>query len=566
MQTFIDGVMDDSIVSCKAIRGAVERHLRDIDRQGTPAFPYQFDHVRASIACDFFPLCLRHSIGNFAGLPFELEAWQVFGVASIFGWVRMDDNSRRFRKAYWSMARKNGKSSLGAGLALYLASLDVNPVTMLPESVAEIIFAATKREQVEKIMFAEALRMRMQSKVIESKSEVVNKVLTFYHNSGSIRCVGSDKPYSGLNPSGVFLDEVHEFSEYHRKFYDTILTGSATRSQPIAITFTTAGDDKSYIWLDEYRHAVKVATGEYQDEALFALTFEIDQEDDALDEAVWAKANPNLGVCFEPQVLREEAARVGVSRIAKNRFTRFFTNRLVTSTEAAFDIWAWDQCAGELSDWNEADAIGCGVDLGGRDDFAAWGVVARFQDGTFEVDERGEKVEKPRYRYELEAFVYIAEDTERDLTQAPFVQWIAEGRINVCKYPINDMKADLLLRSEQIEIEDVAYDPHGGQMFAEDLEQEGLLCARMSQTYGMFHEPISDFHQAMTDGRLRHNGCPVLRWCVGNAVACRDRQERWMLDKKSSIDKIDPVVAVVMAYRRAMVAGGRATDEDLIIV
>ena len=186
------------MVACELVRCAVQRHVDDLARQSTPGFPYHFDANHAAAAIDFFPACLCHSIGDFAGMPFYLEPWQAFAIAMIFGWKRDDDNSRRFRKVYWSMGRKNGKSSVGAGLSILLASIDVNPTTGKPEAVAEVILSATKRDQVEKVIYAEVERMRVRSPQIESISSRINKQITFKHNDGSIRCVGSDKPYDGL--------------------------------------------------------------------------------------------------------------------------------------------------------------------------------------------------------------------------------------------------------------------------------------------------------------------------------------------------------------------------------
>ncbi len=114
-------------------------------------------------------------------------------------------------------------------------------------------------------------------------------------------------------------------------------------------------------------------------------------------------------------------------------------------------------------------------------------------------------------------------------------------------------------------INDVAYDPYNGQQLSEEISQEGITIASMAQNCSMFHEPINDFMQAMQDGRLTHTGCPLLRWSIGNAVLVRDRNDRWMFDKRSSNDKIDPVVAMVMAYRRAMVAPQRPSGSLCII-
>lgn len=556
-QSYIDAVLSGDQVTGELVHAAVQRHADDLQRQSTPGFPFHFDAHHAAAAVDFFPTVLCHSIGDFAGMPFELEPWQVFAIANIFGWKRDDDNSRRFRKVYWSMARKNGKSSVAAGLALFLASLDVNPHTGRPEDVAEVILSATKKEQVEKVIYAEIERMRIRSPYIERNSSRENKQITFRHNSGSIRCVGSDKPYDGLNPHVVIMDELHAWREHHRKFYDTMQTGSGYRRQPLIVTITTAGDDRSFIWLDEYKYAKGVARGEIKDESLFSYCFEMDEDDDPLDETLWVKANPNLHVSVKEDFLQQQARPARESKLALNRFTRYHGNRLVGSNEQAFDLNLWDTCSGTLSDWREADAIGGGIDLGGRDDLAAWALVARFP-----VDLSDEK--NPIWRYEIKTQSYIASSTERDLSKQPFADWVHTGQLRKTPHPINELKADFVEQCRVAGVRDVAYDPYNGQQFAEDIEREGITIARMAQNYSMFNEPIGDFMQSIKDGLVVHDGSPLLRWCIGNAVLVRDRQDRWMYDKRESSDKIDPVVAVTMAYRRAMVAPKRVSGSYFI--
>jgi len=550
VQEYIDDVLNGNIVVCKMVRQAVERHVRDLERQRTPEFPYYFNERHAGVACDFFPMMLRHSIGDSAGLPFELEPWQAFGMWGLFGWKRESDDSRRFRKFLKSVARKNGKSTEAAGIALYLASMDVNPQTGQIEQVAEVILSATKKEQVEKVIYAEIERMRVRSKHIEKASSRINRQITFKANQGTIRCVGSDKPYDGLNPLAVLMDELHAWREHHRKFYDTMQTGSGNRCQPMIGTVTTAGDDTSHLWLEEYRYAQGVLDQTIKDESFFAYVFEIDEDDDPLDEATWIKANPNLGVSVKLDYLRDQAKQAASSKLSLNRFTRYHCNRLVSSMEKAFDLEQWDKCRGELSDWHQADAVGAGVDLGGRDDLAAWAMAARF-----ELDE--ERDGKPVYRYEIRTQAYIAADTERDLTAQPFANWVYSGLIQKCKYPTANLRDDLIEEVGEVGVHAVAYDQYNAQQFGDDLTEEGITAARMAQNFSMFNEPIRDFMQAMKDGRITHNGNPLLRWCAGNAIISRDRNDRWMFDKRSSSEKIDPIVAMIMAFRMASLAPPR---------
>lgn len=551
VQSYIESVLCGDQVCGELVRSAVMRHVQDLDRESTEEFPYHFDELQAACVVDFFPSILRHSIGDFAGRPFVLEPWQAFAIWSIFGWKRDDDNSRRFRKVYWSMARKNGKSCIAAGIAFFAAMLDINPETNKPESVAEVILSATKKEQAEKVIYAEMERMREQSPELKNATTRINRQITFKHNGGSIRCVGSDKPYDGLNPHCVVMDELHAWKEHHRKFYDTMQTGSGYRRQPLFITVTTAGDDQSHLWLDEYKYAAGVAQGEIKDEHLFAYAFEIDEQDNPLDESCWVKANPNLGVSVRVEYLRDMAREAKEKPLALNRFIRYHANRVVTSKDKAFDMNVWDDCRGDLSDWTTADAVACGVDLGSRDDLAAYGLVARFR--------IGESDEKPIYRYEIRSKCYIAEDSRRDLKKQPFATWVYEDRIRKRRYPVADLRDDLLEDAADYYAEQVAYDPYNGQFLQEELSREGIAMIRMAQNPTMFNEPIRDFLQCMVDGRLRHDGDPLLRWCADNAVIVKDRADRWMFDKSSSGEKIDPIVAVVMAFRLCSLAPERAT-------
>jgi phage terminase large subunit-like protein len=550
VQEYVDGVLAGEIVTSVLVRNAVARHVSDLEKQSSQGFPFYFDERLAAKVCNFFPLMLRHSIGEFAGFPFELEPWQAFGVWCLFGWKRDVDNSRRFRKCYWSMARKNGKSSFAAGLAHYLAMADVDPATGKPEAVGQILLTATKKEQA-KVVYSEADRMRLQSPTLKEKTDVRYETITYKHNGSYIRMVSSDKPFDGLNPHCVVMDELHAWGEHHRRFYDTMVTGSASRTQPLHLIITTAGDDKSYLWLDEYKYAKDVVLGNISDETLFALSFELDEKDDPGDESCWIKANPNLNVSVKLDYLQQRWAEDKSTGLGINRFTRYHGNRVVSSTEKAFDLDLWDKCDGQLSDWKKADVVGAGVDLGGRDDLAAYALCARFK--------IGEKDDKPIYRYEVTVKAFIADDTTRDLARQPFSNWIHTGYINRIKYPIPDLIESLIEDCNKHEISTIAYDPYNGQQMGEVLTREGIIAARMPQNQANFNEAIRDFQQLLTDGRLAHAGNPLLRWCANNAIIARDRQDRWMFDKRESVDKIDPLVACVMAYRIASLAPERAT-------
>lgn len=546
---YIDDVLSGEIVASKLVKAACERHLRDLARQYNDDFPYYFDAKEADEVCQFFPLALRHSKGQkFAGLPLELSPWQVFTKWSIFGWKRCEDHKRRFRRAHISIGRKNGKTTEAAGVGLYGLTFDREPG-------AEVYVAATKKEQA-KCLFDEAVRMRDSSpNLVKLIGSHVNNLFVKSTNS-YFRPMSSDRPFDGLNPHFVIFDELHAFTEVQRKFFDTMTTGSGSRTQPLQLTITTAGSDQSFIWLEEYAHCSGVASGAIIDESVFTFIAEIDDGDDPLNESVWIKANPNLGVSLSMDYLRQQARDAVNKPTFYSVFVSKHCNKITSSNEKAFDMDAWDRCRGKLSDWSKADSIAAGVDLGGRDDLAAFGLVARFPIGTAD----GQVV----YRFEIKSNAYIAENTLRDLSKQPFAQWVYDGILNKSKWPQAELQKDLVEESMRLGVDYIAYDPSGAVGMSENLEQEGFTAFRMSQTQIMFNEPIKELLQAIKDGRVTHDGNPLLRWAVNNAVLYKNRNGDVMFDKRASAEKIDPIVASTMAFRACCLSPARATGSLIL--
>ena len=558
MNEYLEAISSGEIRSSKSIMGAVQRHYRDLEDSKSDSFDYYFDEDHARNVANFFPTVMRHSIGKNVGQPFILQPWQCFAIASIFGWKHKTTQLRRFSKAYISVARKNGKSTLAAALCTYCAGYDYNPTTGGFENVAQVILAASKKEQADRVTMAECIRMRGQSDLLKAQSEYKNRQITFEHNHGHIITVGSDKAFDGLNPSVVQIDELHAFrsSGNQLEFINTMKTGSGARSQPLFLVTTTAGSTASEIWKSEWKYAVGVATDEFKDESYFSLSYEVDEEDDPLDPENWIKANPCLGVTLTEDYLEDQAKPARQDGVALNRFTRYHGNYLVSNLDAAFNLDLWDECQGQLSDWRDADAVALGVDLGGRDDLASFSAVARYETGEFFEDEYGNSL--PQYRYEGRTWAYIALNTTRDLKAKPFSDFIDNGDVIVSKYPISELERDLINTARDYGAYEVAFDPYNAQQTGERLEGEGLSPVTMAQSTRHFNEPIGELRAAIADKRFMHDGNPMLRWAMGNAVMVTDRQDRVMYAKNESEEKIDPCVSLTMAFSRAMHAPSRS--------
>jgi phage terminase large subunit-like protein len=501
---YVSGVVGGEIVTGKYVRLAVERHLKDVANQGTDEFPYTFDEQRAGQAIGAFPAMFRHTVGQYAGQPFELTPWQAFIVGSLWGW-RDDRGLRRFNRCYVTLARKNGKSTLAAGIAILMAAFD-------GEQQAQVYCGATKLDQA-KIIFQECHRMIGASPHLSEQFD--RRVVRINHEptNSYIQALGSDKSWDGLNPSCVILDELHAFKELHRNFLDTITTGSASRLQPRYIAYIA----------------------------------QLDAEDDIFDEANWQKSMPNLGISVSPDYIREQAEEGKTSKIAENKFKRYFANQMVSPNEAAVDMQKWSACEEPLSDWAGADCVTAGVDIGGVNDMCAVAYVARFHDG---VDEDG----KPTYRYEATTQAFMDTDTRTDLSEMPWLQFIDRGDIKMVEYIHKAVYEHLKGTMLKHRAKQIAFDPWNSQQLAEELDKEGFQPIQVQQNRFKMNEPCLMLLDLIEKRKIRHYNEPVLNWTAQNLVLDIDNAGRVLPSKKESSGKIDNIVALLMALKLAALA------------
>lgn len=537
IHSYITAIQSGDIVAGELVRAAVDRHCSDMAHVEDDDYPYEFDEHAASNACRFFPAGLRHSTGEWAGHPFELADWQQFITWCVFGWKRKSDGHRRFRKAYISVARKNGKSVLAAGIALFLLVADREPG-------AQVYVGATKHDQA-CIVHGEAERMVRASPSLMRICDLHKHNISVPATNSFFRPVSSDKPYDGTGPHGMVFDELHAYTETHRPFYETMVSGSAARRQPLQVVITTAGNNRSLLWKEEEQFVGNVVRGVIQDDTVFGFIAAIDADDDPFEEACWPKANPNLGISVKLDYLRDQASDAKHKATARNTWLRYHCNREVTSVEDAVTKEQWDAAAGELSDWSKADCLGSGFDIGGRDDLAASAMCARFR---VETEDDKELI----WRYEFRTRAYMAQGTVRDLAAQPWAGWIHRDLIAVSDNLIAELRDDLIADAREYGCKTVAFDPYNARQLGDELEQEGMDAATMPQNHGQFNEPLREFLSALKDGRIRHNGNEVLRWCMLNLAITPNSRGQWMCDKRSSKDKIDVAVALLMAFREAL--------------
>lgn len=377
-QEYIGEVVNSRILACKWVQLACERSIEDMKRSRTAAFPYRFDVDRANKVCAFVELLPHVKGSRWAGDPIRLQPWQSFILGSVFGWVRKKNGLRRFRTAYIEVPRKNGKSSIGSAVALYMLTEDGEPG-------AEVYSAATTRDQA-KVVFGDAQQMaRMTPELREHYGLSVNA-----HNLNVIATGSKFEALSaeagtldGLNTHCALIDELH--AHRTRGVFDIIESSTAARAQPLLWMITSAGSDRAGICFEQRSYVAKLLDRVIEDESYFGIIYTIDDGDNWTDEESWKKANPNYGISIYPDDVKRLAQKAMQLPNAQNNFLTKRLNIWVSSHSAWLNMRALEKCFDpnlSLDDFAGEQCV-IGMDLATRTDICALAIVFRKGDDYF---------------------------------------------------------------------------------------------------------------------------------------------------------------------------------------
>jgi len=495
---------------------------------------YWFDEQAAAVAVAFFERLLVHVKGEWAGQPFLLLPWQKKIVRDVFGWKR-PDGTRRYRTVYIEVPRKNGKSNLAAGLALYMLFLDDEPG-------AEIYSAAADTDQAA-IVFDLAKQMVEASPALEARSEVYKRSIVVPATRSVYRVVSADAyTKHGFNAHGVVFDELH--AQPNRELWDVLTTATGARRQPLVIAITTAGYDRESICWEQHEYARKVAEGIIEDDTFYPAIWAADEDDDWLDEEVWKKANPSLGHTLKWEYLRGEARRAQQSPAYQNTFRRLHLNQWTQQETRWLPMEAWNACAHEVDEEALAGWVGYGgLDLASSVDIAAFEIV-------FPPREEGDL-----WRVVSRFWIpeeNIVERARRD--RVPYDAWVRDGYItatpgNVIDYAF--IMAEIERLGEMYDIREIAFDRWGAVQISTALEERGFTMVQFGQGFRSMSPPTKELLRLVLEGKIAHGGHPVLRWMADNLVVDTDPAGNVKPNKKKSREKIDGMVALIMALDRA---------------
>ena len=496
-----------------------------------------YDKKKADRAVTFIEnLC--HTKGKWAGTPFWLLPWQEQLIRDIFGIVKPDGN-RQFRTAFVEICKKVGKSELAAAIALYLLYADNEPS-------AEVYGAAADRQQAS-IVFDVAKQMVEMSPALMKRSKLMGatKRIVNYGNAGYYQVLSAEVGGKhGFSVSGLVFDEIH--TQPNRQLYDVLTKGSSdARQNPLHFIITTAGNDRHSIAYELHTKAVDILEGRRVDPTFYPVVYGLKDDEDWEDEANWYKVNPSLGYTVDVERLRDAYREAKQNPADEITFKWLRCNMWVSSTVA----WIPDAIymrGNEPINMASLEGRDCyaGLDLSSTGDITALVLI-------FPPRDEDEK-------FVLLPYFWIPEETIPRRVKAnsvPYDIWEKQGYImstegNVIHYDfIEKFIMDL---SEKYHILEIAVDRWNATHVIQNLEDNGLTMVPFGQGFASMSTPTKEFYRLLMEGKIVHAGHPVLRWMAGNVVIETDAAENIKVTKAKSKEKIDGIVASIMALDRCL--------------
>ena len=478
---------------------------------------------------------LCHTKGKYAGQKFILASWQWEDIIKpLFGTVK-ENGTRQYRTAYIEVPKKNGKSELAAAIALYLLFAD-------GEQGAEIYSVAADRDQAS-IVFNVASEMVRKHPVLLKHAKIIDsaKRIIYPKTASFYRAVSADVPTKhGVNPHGVIFDELH--AQPNRELWDIFTTASGTRTQPLFFAITTAGYDTHSICYEVHNYAMKVLKGVIKDDSFFAYIRCADEKDDWTDKKIWYKANPALGDFRSLEEMEIAFKRAKEVPSFQNAFRRYYLNQWVKQKKRYIDLAKWTACD-EKVEISELEGMKCwaGLDMSSSIDITAFVLVFPYGDS-----------------FVVLPFFWIPEENiwervKRD--KVPYDTWKAQGYIETTEGNVIDyryIKQRIIQLAEKYNIQEIAFDRWGMAQMSQELTDEGFTLVPFGQGFGSMSAPTKELLNLILQRKIIHLQNPVLTWMIDNLVVKQDPAGNIKPDKEKSTEKIDGVVAMIMALDRAI--------------
>ncbi len=511
---------------------------------------YRFDASLAKEAIGFFETELRHSKGPKARHVFDLEDWQRAVVANLYGWVHRETGHRRYETLFMGVPRKNGKTPFAAGLIVHEMWHGADA-----GQGAEIYGAASEYQQAS-LVFHHARGMVLQNdklagdcRVLSGQARSIQRGPETLYTTYRVVSAVADS-FHGANASAVVVDELHAIKG--TELLEAVQTSVAARESPLILYITTSdyareGSVCNQLW----DYSAKVRDGIIDDPTWLPVIYEAARDDDWTSEKVWAKANPNLGVSVKLEYMRSACQRAQVDPAFENSFKRLHLNIRTEQDTRWMNMDKWDACAGEVRKLEDYAGQSCwgGLDLASTRDMTAF--VLCFKDGD------------DRYRLFRECWIpesTVLERSRRD--GVPYDQWVRQGLLRVTPGASTDyasIRKDIneIVDKYKLQMNEIGLDRlFQGEQLGQELEdQDGLSVVAIGQGFAGMASPTRNFGELVRDGKIAHGGDPIFRWHASNVAVELDAHGNMRPSRKKSTEKIDSIVAAIMALSRALVGG-----------
>ena len=515
------------------MRLACQRHLDDLERSGND-WPYRFDGDAAEKFCRFIEL-MPHTKGRWAARHEKLimEPWQCFKTVSLFGWLRKRDGLRRFRSAVLLVARKNGKSPWAAAVGLAMLTID-------GEFGAEVYSGATGEKQAHEVFTPARLMVKRTPELEAAYGITVGKKNLHISETGSKFEPVVGNPGDGPAPSCGLVDEYHEHST--SDLFDTFMTGMVGREQPLMIVISTAGSDLSGPCYAAQVDLQNVLEGTVKDETLFGVIYTKDEEDawDSIESL--EKANPNIDVSVSRETLLHDLEVAKRDSRKQNIYKIKHLNMWVQARTAWMNMEWWHRQTNEelrIEDF-QGEPCDLAIDIAHKIDITSAVLVFERKEEFFVFGRH-----------------YLPEDTVADPAKQAYHGWQYDGHLTVTdgsRIDMEKIELDVLKDIERFDVREIAYDPWGGTYLEQRLTAQGAPMVEYRQTVDKMSPAMKEFEALVKEGKLWHDGNPILTWMISNVVGREDAKGNVYPRKERPENKIDGAVAAIMAIGRAMVS------------
>ena len=515
---YAEAVVLGEIVACKYVKQACQRYLDFFQK-------YEFRKDKVEKVVNFISH-LKHYTGKHNGKPFILQPYQLWIVASIFGFYHKGTDKRVCNYVYIELARKSGKTALMAAICLYMLVAD-------GENGSEVELVANSAKQA-KIAFDMCSKFLGSVDKKDKYFKRYRDSIKFDKMSSILQVLSSDASGNdGYNSYCFLLDECHEQPD--SRLYDVMCSSQGMRVNPLAMIITTAGFNKFGFCYSYRNTCLNVLSGVAEDDTLFSAIYTLDDEDDWTNPEVWVKANPSLGVTVSKDYLEKQVQKAKINTGLEVGVRTKNFNQWVSS----MDIWINNDLLLESSkpiDLSSFSDCTCfvGIDLASVSDLTAFSVMIQKEDV-----------------YYFKTFYYLPQTAlDGNSNSELYKEWNRKGYITITPGNVTDydyVLKDLMKVASIVPIEKIAYDSYNATQFAINATEQGLPLVPFSQALWSFNRPTKDFERLIKSKKVVIDNNEITRYCFANVSLKWDHNDNCKPIKQEAMQKIDGVISILEA-------------------